>query len=86
MTKTKRRGGIASLVIPQVHHAAHDAPDNPLNIPQGPSPGSGTDSGRNLPESQMTRRSSRLWPTDSTIPDTEGRQVSTLNDYNVVNR
>jgi hypothetical protein len=86
MTKPKRRGGITSPVIPQEHHVLHDAPDNILNIPRGPSPGSGTDSGRNPPESQMTRQSSRLWPTNSTIPDIEGRHLSTLNNYNVIER
>jgi hypothetical protein len=64
----------------------HDAPDNPPNIPRGPSPGSGTDSRRNLPKSRMTRQSSRLWPTTSTILDTEGRHLSTPNNYDVIER
>jgi hypothetical protein len=86
MTKTKRRDGIASPVIPQEHHASHDAPDNPPNIPRGPFPGSGTDSRRNLPQSWMTRQSSRLRPTNSMIPDTEGRHLSTPNNYDIVER
>jgi hypothetical protein len=38
MVKPKKNGGIAYPAICKGHHAVHDAPDNPQNIPQIPSP------------------------------------------------
>jgi hypothetical protein len=60
MTKPKRKGGIVSPPTREGNHAAHDAPDNPPSIPQGPSPATEEDPRRNPPESVDLWRSSRL--------------------------
>jgi hypothetical protein len=64
----------------------HDAPDNPQNTPQIPSPEMTEDPMRDPNGNTGYPRSTRLWPTASTTLDTGKDPVSTPIDYNIVDR
>ena len=66
--------------------SAHDAPDNPPSIPQGPSPTMLEAPGWNPGETVELRRSGRIWLTESTMLDTGDEPVHSLTNRELAKR
>jgi hypothetical protein len=77
---------VVSPLTREGHHAAHDAPDNPLSIPRGPSPTTLEVPGRIPGETVELRRSSRICPNESTTLDTGDEPVPSSTNHGLADR
>jgi len=86
MTRNRKKGGVVSPSTREGHHAAHDAPDNPLSIPRGPSPTTLEAPGWNPGETIEPRRSGQIRPTDSTTLDAGDEPVYSSTNHELAEK